>query len=117
VTTLEITVAALRTWLTSPEKAAAGEGIHREAGFLPDPDATDVGFVDRGFDLHVGQVLGDHEQLGRLQAGGHGLPRFDAALDHDAIDRRLDRGAFEIDAGLRLLGFALAHLRFAVLGL
>ncbi len=93
---------------------AAGEGVHRETGFLPDTDATDIGFVDGGFHLHVGKVPGNDKQFRRLQAGGHRLPRFDAALDHDAVNRRLDRGAFQIDAGRRQLCRALSDDRLAV---
>ena len=53
-------------------------------------DAADVGFVDVGIDLHLGQVRGNDEQRRRRHAGGHGLADIDAALRDDAVDRRLD---------------------------
>ena len=57
--------------------------------------------------LHVAQVLCDDEELGRLQARRHGLADVDAALDHDAVHRRADLGALEVDLRLRERRLAL----------
>ena len=61
--------------------------IDREGGSLPDADAPYVTFVHTRVHLHVGQILRNHKQLGRLQAGRNGLALFDGTLDHDAIHR------------------------------
>ena len=55
-------------------------GLHR----------ADIGFIDIGLDLHAAQVLGQREEHRRLQRGGDGLAGLDAALEHDAVDRRQD---------------------------
>ena len=87
----------------------AGEGIHREAGFLAGADAAHIGLVDAGIHLHVRQVLRNHKQLGRLQAGGHRLAALHRALDDDAVDRRFDLGAPQIHPSLGQHGFFLRH--------
>ena len=43
-------------------------GIHRESHGHVEPDAADIGLVDRGPHLHPVQVLGDQEQAGGVQA-------------------------------------------------
>ena len=43
-------------------------GIDREPHGHVEPDASDVGLVDRGPDLHLGQVLGDEKQAGGIEA-------------------------------------------------
>ena len=55
------------------------------------------GFVDVGVDLHLRQVGGDDEQRRRLHAGGDRLADVDAALRHDAVDRRRDDRVIEVD--------------------
>jgi hypothetical protein len=47
-------------------------------------------------DLHLRQVLGDREQRRRVEARGDRLARVDLARDHDAVDRRGDRGLLEV---------------------
>ncbi len=59
----------------------------RDLAFL---DLPDVAFVHGHQDLHLLQVLGDHEELRRLQAGGDRLPDVHIPLDDHAVDRRLD---------------------------
>ena len=90
-------------------KRLTGEGIDREAGFLPAADAAHVGLVDAGVHLHVGQVLGNHKHLGGLQAGGHGLALLHRAFDDDAAHRRHDARAPQIHLGLRHQCAALRH--------
>ena len=60
---------------------------------------ADIRLIDLRLDLHMGEVLSDGEQLRCLEARGDGLPDFDRTLDDDAVDRRADIGALEIDAG------------------
>ena len=66
---------------------------------MPGRQPADVRLGDAGVDLHLGQVLGDGEQRGRLQRGGHRLADVDVARDDDAVDRRDDGGVGEV--GLR----------------
>ena len=85
------------------------EGIDREAGFLPAADAAHIGFVNAGVHLHVRQVLGNHEHLGRGQAGSHGLALLHRAFDHDAAHGRHDARAPQIHLGLSHQRAALRH--------
>ncbi len=88
----------------------AGEGGDGEGDVLAGLDAADIALVDAGPDLDAAQVLGDAEQLGRLEAGGDGLADIDAALDDDAVDRCPDLGAVEIDLHLLHRRLALGDL-------
>ena len=87
-------------------KHLAGEGVHGERDGLAGMDVADVGLVDGHPDLHPRQVLGDQEQARRVQAGDHGLADVDAAVDDDALDRRLDGAVAEV--ALRPLNAARA---------
>jgi hypothetical protein len=71
---------------------------------LVGPDAADIGFVDVGVDLHLGQVGRNHKERRRRHARGHRLPNIDASLDHDAVDRRGDDAVIEIDLRLAQAG-------------
>ena len=103
--------------LDLPAEAAARVGVDRESGPLTEPDLADLGFIDGGVDLHVAQVAGDHEEFGRLETGGNRLAGIDRALDHDAVDRGANRGAFEIGARLQQLRLALRDHRLGAAGL
>ena len=46
------------------------------------------------------QVRRDDEHFRRLKPGGHGLPALDLAVEHDAVDRRTDRGLRQVGLGL-----------------
>jgi len=46
------------------------------------------------------QILGDHEEGGRRQGGGHGLAHVDVAGDDGAAGGRDDGGVVEVDLGL-----------------
>ncbi len=96
---------------------AAGKGIHGKRRGLPLADAPDLGLVDRGVDLHPAQVLRDHEEFRRLQARRDRLARLHRFLDDDAVHRRADGGALEVDPRLRELGLALPHQRLDVVHL
>ena len=76
---------------------------------MSDHQAAHIAFVNRRFHLHVAQVLGDDEQLGRLQAAGHRLAALNRPLDHNARDRRRNARAPQIDTSLRQGRFALRH--------
>ena len=69
-----------------------GVGVDREARHLAGRDPADVGLVDVGLDLHLGQVLGDGEQGRRLERGGHGLADVVLARHHHPVDGRGDPG-------------------------
>ena len=64
------------------------------------PDAADVGVVHVGIHLHLGQVLRDCEERGRLEARGHRLADIHGTRDHDAVHGRADLRVVEIDLGL-----------------
>ncbi len=76
-------------------EGAARIGVDGEGRRLPFVDAADVGLGDVRLHLHLGQVLGDLEELRRLEARGDGLSDVDAARDDDAVDRRRDVGVAE----------------------
>ena len=88
-------------------KRAARKGIHRKCGAQAGAHTTNLGFVNRGVYLHVAQALRNHKQFRRREAGCHSLPRLNAALDDDAINRRLDLRALQIDTCLCQRRFAL----------
>ncbi len=79
------------------DERPARERVDGERGALADANPAHVRFVDRGLDLHVAQVLGNDEEFRRLQAGRDGLPDVDRALDHDAVHRRPDLRARQVD--------------------
>ena len=83
--------------------------VYGESGFLSDHQTAYIALINRRLDLHIAQVLGDDEQLGRLQAAGHGLAALNGALDHNARDWRGDARAPQIDTGLGEGRFALRH--------
>ena len=82
-----------------------------EGDFLSGADAPDVRFVDRRVDLHVREVVGDHEQRGRLQRGRHRLAHVHVAGHHHAVDGRADDGVGQVDLGLLDGGRGLGHVR------
>ena len=59
-----------------------GERIHGKGDALTFAHAADIGLVDIHQHLHLAQILGDGEQLGRLEARRHGLAGIDRTL-HD----------------------------------
>ena len=98
-------------------KRLSREGIDRESRLVARADAPDVGLINAGIHLHVLQILRNHKKLRCLQAGGHGLAFFNGALDDDAIDRRGNPGARQVDARLRQRGLALRHVGLGTLDL
>ena len=101
----------------APLELGVGIGVHREGDGQAGANAADVGLVDLRLDLHLGEVVRDHEELGRLEAGRDRLPDVDRARDHNAVDRSADRGVGEIHCrGLELsprlleVGRSLIHL-------
>ena len=73
-------------------RTRVGEGVHAERDLLARAHAPDVGLVDGGVDLHLRQVVRDHEQDRRLERRGHRLAHVHVARDHDAVDGRRDDG-------------------------
>ena len=82
-------------------------GVDREAHALACLEPPDIGLVDIGVDVDLAQVLGDGEQRRRVEGGGDGLAEVDLALHDDAVDRRADIRALEIDLDVPELGLAL----------
>lgn len=89
-----------------------------------DRHAPDVGFIDIGVELNLPQILGNGEQRRALRARPYGLAHGDVAIDHDAVDRRPDQGAVEIELDLVNGGLAgadgrerVAQLRLSHLGI
>ena len=99
-----------------PGELLAGVGVAGERHGLADVDVADVGLVDRGPHLHPLQVAGQQEQAGRVEARLHRLADGDAAVDDDALDRRLDDGVAEVDLVLVELGLGGADVRLGVVG-
>jgi hypothetical protein len=63
---------------------------------LSGADLANIGFVCLGIDLHLGQILSDGEQRGRLQRGRHGLANIDVARHNGAINRGMDGGVIQV---------------------
>jgi hypothetical protein len=84
-----------------PPERLIGVGVDGEHHGLAHLHLPDVGLVDVGLHLHLGQVLGDGEQRGRRERGGDRLADVVLAGHHLAVDRRVDLGVAEV--GLRLL--------------
>ena len=85
----------------------AGESVHREIDLGLLGNGSDVGLVDLSDDLHFGQIVGDHEQNGGLEAGRHRLADVYIAFDHHPVDGRGDVGVIEVDLGHLQFGLGL----------
>ena len=72
-------------------------GIDREGRLLADANLADIGLVDFRFDLHLMKVAGDNEQGLGFKARRERLPLIDVAADDNAVDRRADGGAIQVD--------------------
>ena len=83
-----------------PRRSRSGKASTLEGDLLARAHTADVGLVDRGVDLHLREVVGDHEEHGRLEGGGHRLADVDVARDHDTVDRGGDDGVAEVHLGL-----------------
>ena len=71
-------------------------GFDGEGGVVALGNLADVGFGDRGEELHLGQVLGDGEQGRRRERGGDDLAGFGGDVEHHAVDRREDDRLVEL---------------------
>ena len=91
-------------------KGLARKSVYREGGFLAGLDAPHIRLVNAGIHLHIAQVFGNHKQLGRLQAGCYCLAFFNGALDHNAVHRRGNAGAVQVNARLGQRGLSLGHV-------
>src|SRR5690606_11070225 len=58
-------------------KLAVGKGVDGEVDGLADLDVADIGFGDGADDLHFGEIVGDGEEDGRVEAGGDGFADVD----------------------------------------
>jgi hypothetical protein len=85
--------------LDRPLEGHVRVGIDGEANRVAAGHLADIGFIDLRLDLHLVEILGDGEELRRLQARRHGLPDLDDLVDHHPVDGRADIGAAEVDAG------------------
>ena len=80
-------------------------------------DLTDVAFVHGGEDLHLGEVLRENEEHGRLKTRGHRLSHLDIAGDHHSANRSADLGVLEVpfgsvepDLGVQVVGLGKGEL-------
>ena len=91
-------------------------GIDSESHALSHFHLPNVGFVDVGFHLHLGQVVGQGEQSRRAERGSYGLAHFHGTVKDDAIDRRIDFGIAQIHHSLVVGGLrvSFAHLGLGV---
>ena len=77
-----------------------GESIDGEADALTFLYTTDVGLVDISNHAHIGQVLGNGEELWGVERGSNGLAFLNGFGEYHAIDRRGDGGIAQIGLGL-----------------
>ena len=89
----------------------AGIGVDGEPGLFPIVHLAHVRLVDVGEDLHLGEVVGDGEQGGRLERRGHGLAHVHRSRNHDAVDRTADPGEGKVGGSLVAVGAGLQDLR------
>src|SRR5262249_44185293 len=94
-----------------PAEVVSGEGVNREVHAVTLIDYADVGLIDVGDYLHLGQVVGDGEEGRRLETGRDRLSLIDVAGDDHAVDRRADRRIAQIDFGHFERTFDLLNLR------
>src|SRR5262245_1501177 len=85
--------------LDLPLEGHVGIGVDGEADRVATRHLTDIGLIDLGLDLHLVEILGDGEELRRLQTCRHGLPDFYDLVDNHAVYGRADIGAAEVDTG------------------
>ena len=87
-----------------------GIGVYGERDPLANLHAADVGFVDIGHHLHVGEVFGDGEEFGGVETGGHRLSFLHRLRQDDAVDGRGDGGVAQVGlCAPHILG-GLVHL-------
>ena len=98
-------------------ESLARERVHAELRGGPHFDLPHVGLVRLGIDQHLGQVLGDNEQRGRLQAGGDSLADIDVPRDHRAVNGCPDGGMVQVDVSEFRRGLPLLHLCFGLVEL
>ena len=79
-------------------EGAAGESVHDETGDLALLDRPDVRLGNIGIDLHLREVVGDHEEGGSIHARGHGLAHVHVAGDHNAIHGSINCAVGQIDS-------------------
>ena len=77
-------------------KHIIGVAVDREGHILPFDNLADVGLVDGCFDLHLGGIGGDFEQIGCLKTGRNSSAWFNQLVDDDAACGRNDNGAVQI---------------------
>ena len=74
----------------------AGIGVHGKVGRLANANRTDVGLIHVGVHLHLGQILRDQEDGGRLKRCRHSLADIHVARDHRAVHRRVNLSVVQI---------------------
>jgi hypothetical protein len=82
-----------------------------EARHLPDLHAPDVRLIDVCLYLHLGQVLRDLEERGRLEGCGDCLPNIVLTIDDDTVDGGEDLRVTQVRHRLRKRGLGLLDLR------
>ena len=94
-----------------------GVGIDEEGGHHPIVQLAHVRLGHRGVDLHLAKVLGDGEERGRGERGGHRLADVDGAGNDDAVDGGINIGVLEVLLGLLERGLRLLQLSLGGAGL
>ena len=91
-------------------------GIDGEGHPLPYFHLPDVGFIDVGFHLHLGQVVGQGKQGWRAERSSHGLAHLNGTIENDAVDGRINLGVGQVNPSLVVgsLSISLAHLSLRV---
>ena len=100
VTTFWTVCGESRICETVPLNDCVGIRVDREGRDLALADAADVGLVDVREDLHLREVLRDHEERRRLERRRDGLADVVAAAHDDPVDRRDDARVREVRLGL-----------------
>ena len=90
-------------------------GLNGEADRIAARHLADICLIDLRLDLHLAEVLGDGEELRRLEARGDGLSHLHDFVDDDAVDRRTDIDAVKIDARAVERSLMLSQRRLGIL--
>ena len=85
-------------------------GIHGEQSWLALFYLSDVSFVNTGFDLHFGKVLGDDEKIRRAETRRHGLTDVYASADYHSSNGGRDGAVVQVCLGLLQRSFGAGKI-------